>query len=219
MISRGVAWLGPLIALAASAAALAQSSPEPVTSEGRRLAALLEATGVDHLWLAGRHIDWRSGEADGDRPDGRDESSHCSAFAAAVAASLGIYVLRPPEHPQQLLANAQAHWLAAEGASRGWRELADFRAAQREANQGHLVLEAFESPNPRRPGHVAIVRPSAKPDSRLASEGPDETQAGSFNAIDVATAEGFRQHRGAWLPGGAGGIRYFAHDIAWASER
>jgi hypothetical protein len=208
-----------LFTIALSMTALAQSGPEPITSEGRRLSEFLDATGVDHLWLAGSHVDWRSGEADGDRPDGRDESSHCSAFAAAVAARLGIYVLRPPEHPQQLLANAQARWLAGEGASQGWRELADYREARREANRGHLVLEAFESPNPRRPGHVAIVRPSAKSPDRLASEGPDETQAGSFNAIDVATAVGFRQHRGAWLPGGAGAIRYFAHDVAWASAK
>jgi hypothetical protein len=174
---------------------------------------MLAATGVDHLWLAGKHIVWSTGEADEGRPDGREAASHCSAFAAAIAARLGIYVLRPPEHPQELLASAQVAWLRTDGASRGWRVLPGYRQAQQAANSGDLVFEAFENPNPHRPGHIAIVRPSGKTAAELDSEGPQETQAGSFNAISVSTAAGFRQHRGAWISGGGGAMAYYAHAI------
>jgi hypothetical protein len=207
--------LAMLMATAAAAPSLAQTCCGPVTPDGRKLAAILDATGVDHLWLAGRHVDWRSGEADASRPDGREAKTHCSAFVAAVAARLGAYVLRPPDHPQELLASAQMRWLREAGASRGWRPLADAAAAQRAANRGELVLEAFENPDPHRAGHIAIVRPADRTLAELDSDGPLETQAGSYNAIRTTTAAGFRGHRGAWLAGGGGAIGYYAHAIAW----
>jgi hypothetical protein len=202
------------VLLAASAApSQAQSCCGPISPKGQRLTALLDATGVDHLWIAGQHVSWSTGQADAPRPDGREEKSHCSAFVAAIAARLGAYVLRPPEHPQELLASAQTAWLRTDGASRGWRTLAGYREAQQGANRGDLVLEAFENPNPHRPGHIAIIRPSDKSLAALESEGPQETQAGSFNAISVSTAEGFSQHRDAWISGGGGAIVYYAHTI------
>ena len=215
--------LRPLARLALFALLLlapAQSQAQPccgsITPPGQRLATLLDATGVDHLWLASHHVAWAAGEIDQDRPDGREAATHCSAFAAAIAARLGVYVLRPPEHPQELLASAQMRWLRSDGASRGWRALAGCLEAQRAANRGDLVVEAFENPSPRRPGHIAIVRPSDKTLAELDSDGPQETQAGSANAISTTTAAGFRQHRGAWLAGGGGSMAYYAHAIDWS---
>jgi hypothetical protein len=185
----------------------------PITPAGERLARFLDGTGVDHLWLAGHHVDWRTGEA---TPGTREAATHCSAFVAAAAERLGVYVLRSPDHSQELLANAQLRWLHGAPDGSGWRSLPDPAAAQATANRGELALEAFENPNPHRPGHIAIVRPSEQSRAALDRDGPRETQAGETNALDTVTAVGFRHHRGAWVPDGGGGIRYYAHAIDWA---
>jgi hypothetical protein len=197
------------------AAARAQPCCGPITPQGRQLAALLDATGVDHLWLAGWHVDWKTGVIDRAEPGGREAKTHCSAFVAAVAYRLGIYVLRPPEHRQSLLANAQMGWLGREGSRFGWQPVAGAGEAQRLANAGMLVLAAFENPDRHRPGHIAVIRPSRKSAARLAAHGPQETQAGARNAVSTTTAKGFRHHRGAWEPGGTGAIRYYAHAVDW----
>ncbi len=197
------------------AAARAQPCCGPITAEGERLAAYLDATGVDHLWLAGWHVDWRTGAADRPEPGGPEARTHCSAFVAAVAERLGAYILRPPEHPQSLLANAQMGWLGRDGGQSGWQPVADGAAAQHLANTGMLVVAAFQNPDPHRPGHIAVIRPSFKTAAELAREGPQETQAGAMNAPSTTIATGFRHHRGAWEPDGTGAIRYYAHAVDW----
>ena len=187
----------------------------PITPDGERLLQFLDGSGVEHLWQAGIHIVWDTGEPDLNRPAGRPSATHCSAFAAAMAKRLDIYVLRPPEHSQALLANAQMGWLSDVGGEHGWRKLRSYVEAQEAANRGELVLESFANPDPRRPGHIAIVRPSLKNRTMLDTGGPDETQAGATNALSIDTADGFRHHRGAWAPGGGGAIRYYAHAVKW----
>ena len=59
------------------------------------------------------------------------------------------------------------------------------------------------------------MRPSDKPRTELDRDGPQETQAGAQNALSTTTAAGFRNHDGAWLPGGAGRLRYYAHTVTW----
>jgi hypothetical protein len=200
------------LGLALSHSAFAEPCCGPITPAGARLARFLDGTGVDHLWLAGHHVDWLSGEPTAGT---HESATHCSAFVGAVADRLGVYVLRPPQHSQTLLANAQLGWLRDADTASGWRALADPVAAQVAANRGELVVEAFENPNPHRPGHIAIVRPSEQSRSALDQDGPRETQAGETNALDISTAEGFRHHRGAWRQDGGGGIRYYAHAIEW----
>jgi len=200
------------LGLAVPRSARAEPCCGPITPAGERLARFLDGTGVDHLWLAGHHVDWLSGAA---TAGAHESATHCSAFVGAIAARLGVYVLRPPQHSQELLANAQLGWLRDADTGSGWRALATPMAAQAAANRGELVLEAFENPNPHRPGHIAIVRPSEQSRSALDLDGPRETQAGETNALDTSTAEGFRHHRGAWRGDGRGGIRYYAHAIDW----
>jgi hypothetical protein len=210
-----------LIGLLASAPGLAAAAPccGPITPRGARLAAFLDGTGVDHLWLAGERVDWETGEPRGAWDDGRAHT-HCSAFAASVAKRLGIYVLRPPDHSAILLANAQMGWLGdAAAAGAGWRPLPDAPAAQAAANRGDLVLATFQNPDPDRPGHIAIVRPSDIDAATLQDQGPFVTQAGGHNALSTPLARGFRNHRGAWLPGGGGSVRFFAHAIEWPQGR
>lgn len=188
----------------------AQPCCGPITPNGEKLLAQLNASGVDHLWLPHKNIHWETGELD-NNPYGRPAATHCSAFVAAFTKRLGIYVLRPPDHSLILLANAQMRWLTSDGAASGWRRLPDAAVAQSSANQGNLVVAAFENRDAHLPGHIAFVRPGLLDATRLATEGPDVTQAGGTNAISIPIAQGFRHHPGAW----PSGIRYFEHRINW----
>ena len=193
------------------AVAGAQPCCGAIAPNGQRLLQRLDASGVDHLWLPHRHVNWETGEIDITR-DGRPSATHCSAFAAAFARQLGIYILRPPEHSPMLLANAQMRWLSADGASSGWRRLPD-AAAQQSANLGNLVVAVFENPDAHRPGHIALIRPGTPDAQRLTAEGPDVTQAGATNALSMPLWRAFAHHHGAWPDQ----IRYFEHAIAWSS--
>jgi hypothetical protein len=187
----------------------------PITPVGGKLAALLDNSGVDHLWLRATHIIWQTGEPDPARPGGMRHNTHCSAFAAAMADRAGVYLLRPPQHSQSLLANAQMGWLQSRsGEQAGWRAVATPLEAQAEANRGFLVVAVFANPDTKRAGHIAVLRPSEKTLAELERDGPQEAQAGSDNAVSTAVADGFRHHKGAFSPDG-GAIRYFAHPVDW----
>jgi hypothetical protein len=47
------------------------------------------------------------------------QHTHCSAYVAAAAFYLDIYILRPPNHQQLHLANAQVSWPGADGVENG----------------------------------------------------------------------------------------------------
>jgi hypothetical protein len=212
MPSRRLLLIALPAALLAPALARAQPCCGAITPDGQRLLQRLDASGVDHLWLAHQHVHWETGEVDDD-PHRRPAGTHCSAFVAAFSKRLGIYILRPPEHSPVLLANAQMRWLSVDGASSGWRRLPDATAAQQGANLGNLVVAVFENPDPHRPGHIAFIRPGTPDAARLAAEGPDVTQAGATNALAMPLKRGFSHHAGAW----PSEIRYFEHAIAWSS--
>jgi hypothetical protein len=215
------ATLAALVCLAVAKADAQPAGPGPITPEGRRLAALLDGMAVESLWQHGFHVEWRTGISKGPRETSPGAHTHCSAFVAAVAERLGIYLLRPPEHGQDFLADAQERWLNSPAAT-GWNRigrLADPGASLRAvalANQGKLVVAVYFQP-PREtaaglkeePGHIAIVRPSEKPAALIDSEGPDEIQAGVQNHRLVALRDGFRSHRQAWS---TGAVEYFWHD-------
>jgi hypothetical protein len=164
---------------------------------------------VESLWLAQEHIDWETGRPDkGEEYTGPGRSTHCSAFAASVGKRLGVYMLRPPEHGQVLLASAQAEWFRSPaGSKNGWQPVRDAQEAQSLANQGKLVVVVFASPDPHRPGHIAIVRPADLSARLLEENGPEITQAGQKNYTKTSTRAGFRAHPGAW----PGGVLYYAH--------
>ncbi len=205
-----------LLGLSFAFPARAQPCCGPITQDGQHLAALLDHSGVEILWLPHQHIDWLTGEPDPARPGWSPRATHCSAYAAAMAARMDVYLLRPPEHGQDLLANAQLHWLEGAGAGAGWKEV-DAKTAQTLANQGFLAVAVFENPDPHDPGHIAVIRPSEKSLPALEAEGPEEAQAGSHNALSIPVAQGFAGHHGAWQPDGTGTIRFFAHAVDWAN--
>jgi len=191
-----------------------------ITAQGNEFSAILDSMNVEKRWLAREHVDWKSGESD--RPPnytGPGKSSHCSAFAAAVGERVYVYMLRPPDHSEILLASAQAEWFHARaGDNAGWKPLLEPNpdiAAQQLANQGNLVVIVYESPDLHKPGHIVIVRPSEKSLDALRKEGPQIVQAGMQNYNSTIAARAFRYHTGAW----PNGVHYYWHAIDWTKVK
>ena len=200
--------IGLLFALTAG---IPNASAQGITPQARRVIATIDALDVEHHWPAGLHVHWESGDPDGRPESGIGKHTHCSAFVAAAAKKLGIYILRPPEHKQILLANAQYDWLESTGAAQGWRLLRDEVEAQRAANRGELVVAAYKNHHDDKPGHIAIVRPQDRSDAALRADGPEITQAGGTNYRDTTLARGFAGHPAAW---GRHEVRFYAHPVA-----
>src|SRR5215831_19213071 len=133
-------------------------SADTITTQAQAMMKVLDAMGVESKWIAGEHVYWDTGLPTGMPETSPGKHTHCSAFVAAAAKNLGVYILRPPEHGQKLLANAQNEWLGEEGAARGWVKLADADQAQAAANRGQLVVASYHNHHDDRPGHIAIVR-------------------------------------------------------------
>lgn len=183
-----------------------------ISPDGLRLVAVLDEMHVEQFWIAGEHVNWQTGMPNGKPETVEGKHTHCSAFAAAVALRLGVYILRPPEHNQKLLANAQYDWLADQGAADGWNELTNGEQAQGDANRGALVVAVYRNHHDNKPGHIAIVRPSEKSARVIAEEGPQVTQAGGTNYTSASLVQGFANHPAAWSHNE---VRYFAHAVDW----
>lgn len=167
---------------------------DPISAPARALIASIDALNVEQRWPAGEHVHWESGEPDGKPEKTPGKHTHCSAFVAAAAKKAGIYILRPPQHGQILLANAQFDWLENEGAQQGWLPVRDAVEAQAHANRGYLVVAAYKNHHDDKPGHIAIVRPSDKSVTAIRAEGPEITQAGGTNYRDTTLQRGFAGH-------------------------
>ena len=176
----------------------AGAQSDAISPRGHWLEQKLDQMEVETKWQAGVHVNWETGLPDGipERLPGRH--THCSAFVAAAAKRLGSYILRPPEHGQVLLANAQNEWLASDGRDYGWRHVSDGLEAQRLANDGKFVVASYHNHYDNKPGHIAIVRPSAKSLSDIEREGPQLIQAGTVNSASISTKAGFAGHPSAW---------------------
>ena len=179
---------------------------------GPRLREFLDGLPVKSRWLAGHHVVWTTGQQDRADGVGPEAESHCSAFVAAACLALDVYLLRPPNHSQELLASAQAEWLdgrddfpgpgAAHWEALGMSGTAGvLQRAMDRANAGGLVLAAYAppppvpGPGPRTPGHIVILRPQSDP---LDSRGPCVMSAGVSNFREVRMAQAFVNHPGAW---------------------
>lgn len=185
---------------------------EPMGERAAELSLALDSMHVEEHWLAGAIVDWKTGEPTGKPITDSGKHTHCSQFAAAACERLGVYLLRPPEHSAVLLANAQADWLQSEkGRKKGWKPVPDAAAAQDLANQGHLVVATFKNPDPKKSGHIAIVRPGLRSSAELAAEGPFIIQAGLHNANRTSLKRGFASHPGAFTKGE---IRFFEYDLS-----
>jgi hypothetical protein len=183
---------------------------DTITPQAQAMIKVLDAMGVESKWIAGERVYWDTGLPTGVPETSPGKHTHCSAFVAAAAKNLGVYILRPPEHGQKLLANAQNEWLAEEGAAGGWVRLANVGEAQAAANRGLLVVASYHNHHDDRPGHIAIVRPGNKTADQIAAEGPDVIQAGAINKTSISLKDGFAGHPAAWRDHE---IVYYAHDV------
>jgi len=171
-----------------------------VDSSGYKLKEFYLSLDVNNLWLAGYRINWETGE-----PDTSNTTTviktHCSAFVASACKRLGIYILRPPEHRQVLLSNAQYEWLFTNEAQEdGWKHVDgdDFKSAQQYANSGLVVVAVYKNPNKKKAGHIALVMPAETDENILNEEGPNIIQAGIENSDSIFLREGFKHHIKVW---------------------
>ena len=206
-----------LVFFSAAAAAADPSCCGPISPAGHRLEAILDGMDVESHWLAAEHVNWETGQPDKSADyEGPGRSTHCSAFAAAVGEKLGVYMLRPPDHGQILLANAQAEWFHTQaGRDAGWLAVRDAQQAQKLANEGSLVAIVYESADPHTPGHIAIVRPALRPQRLLDENGPLISQAGQKNYASTSAKVGVQHLPGAW----PGGVRYYSHRVEFPPSR
>jgi len=195
LLLAGVRWAGSksqaVIRRSPEAASEQSAGTQASTPAGRRLARVLDGMDVEHHWLPGIRVSWRSGQPTQPR---RHAATHCSAFAAAACDRLGVYILRPPTHSQILLANAQQRWLQTRGRADGWWPVSTWQEAQQLANQGEVVVASYRNPNPQRPGHIALVRPSGRSAGSIATDGPEVIWAGRHNRNSGTLLEGFGHH-------------------------
>ncbi len=187
------------------------SSKSAMTPAARRLFDVIDALNVEQNWPAGKHVNWETGIPDGGREFGHAKHTHCSVFVAAAAKRLGIYILRPPNHGQILLANAQYDWLASEGLKQGWQPLANGMEAQSFADQGDFVVAVYKNHHENSPGHIAIVRPGDESLAEIKADGPQVTQAGLHNYHSTSLKQGFAGHPHAFKNDE---IKFYAHRVA-----
>jgi hypothetical protein len=188
----------------------AARAADTITPQAQATMKVLDAMGVETKWIAGERVYWESGLPTGVPETSPGKHTHCSAFVAAAAKNLGVYILRPPAHGQKLLANAQNEWLVEQGAANGWVKLATADEAQAAANRGLLVVASYHNHHDDRPGHIAIVRPGNKTAEQIAAEGPDVIQAGSVNKTSISLRDGFAGHPAAWRDHE---VVYYAHEV------
>jgi hypothetical protein len=247
----GVVVPGGLIALTGCAPtrslppAPAQPAPvttvAPVNEDGVRLAGFLNRLQVERGWTAGQHVNWETGAALGRPLPGwsTNTATHCSGYASAVAARLGVPFPHPPfpadaslfadtygkafgrlaTRTDALLANKQGEWLAIHAravvpeapcttpSAGNWVHINAYQA-QSYANQGYLAVAVRINPDPKKPGHIAIIAP-AQPGAKLgdrptrqtaytslAVDGPFEAQSGAFNSSYTTVSRGFSPAKG-----------------------
>ena len=187
------------------------AATDSITLNAQKLSKLLDSVHLDKFWLKGYNVDWLTGVS---QSKAGASSTHCSAFASSFACKLGIYFLRPPQHSQNLLANAQCNWLASDSAKGlGWVKVNTALEAQNLANKGYLVMVGYKNPSSSSPGHMAIVRPSSKTLTQLQQDGPQEAQSGAINSNNITTQLGFSSHPLAW----PNGVIYYQHSVNWDS--
>jgi hypothetical protein len=164
-------------------------------ASGYRLRHMYLNLRVKKLWLNGEHVDWLTGKPD--NPTATTENTtHCSAFVAAACANAGVYILRPPKHKQELLANAQYTWLnSSVGYKAGWRQISGnyFEKAQQAANKGFVVVATYKNPNPRLAGHIVCIMPTIISADSLSVDGPQVIQASRVNSSNIAFRKAFKR--------------------------
>ncbi len=183
---------------------------EPISPAAERLGKFYDSLRVEELWIAGAIVDWRTGLPTGKEIKDDGKHTHCSQFAASACERLGVYLLRPPEHSVVLLANAQYDWLAEKGREQGWVPVATGVEAQDRANRGEVVVAVYKNRDPKKSGHIVLIRPGTRTEEEIVRQGPDIIQAGGTNYRLGNLKKGFGNHRKAFANGE---IKFYAHPV------
>ena len=156
----------------------------PISQEGTALASMLDGLDVEHHWLPGKKVIWKTGIIVSDDEGG--PASNGGAFVAAICSRTKVPMAAATI--QNFLPGNQHDWLARDGKVKGWEMVADVEA-QLLANQGWVVIAAWRnlaSPGESAvSGQTAIVRPSTKPASEISQSGPYIVDAGLQNHNNV----------------------------------
>ena len=178
----------------------------PMGDQAAILSAFLDSFQVEKYWAKGVSVNWLTGASGGSGPNmTAGTSTHCSAFAPAVAELLGVYLLHPPDASDLSLANRQADWLRTNQS--GWFPIPLMTDAQHMVNTGALVVASLKATSGS--GHIAVLRPSSRSDASINQYGPEECQSGTYNFNSTNVSTGFNQH-----PGGfPNSIFYFGHGV------
>jgi hypothetical protein len=161
----------------------------PISRGGSSLTALLDGMDVEHHWLPGQRVGWKTGNpiADDSGP-----ASNGGAFVAAVCARLKVPM--PAPAPENFLPGSQYDWLVTKGKAKGWVAVAAVEA-QLLANQGWVVIAAWKDMGPvgerTIAGLTAVVRPDALPAADIPTRGPRIIGAGAVNRNSIALNDGF----------------------------
>jgi hypothetical protein len=70
-----------------------------------------------------------------------------------------------PEARKEMRVNDMAGWLDKHRGKHGWRRV-DARMAQEKANEGVPAIVVWKNPNPKKSGHIAVIRPGSVGDKR-----------------------------------------------------
>lgn len=193
-----------LLVLCMYATHLSAQETLSISPEGKILLQNYLSMNVENLWIAGHHINWITGVPDMEGADAGIKT-HCSAFVAAACKNQNIYILRPPEHGQVLLANAQYLWLQSPAAVvLGWHQIIDsspvaiYYSAQKYANNGLVVIAVYQNPISKKPGHIAMVRPTKISVQQISDNGPSVIMASTHNFNLISLKMGFKSHINKW---------------------
>jgi hypothetical protein len=175
-----------------------------VDDNGTKLKTFYLSLNVESLWIAGHHINWETGQPN-DSDATKEIKTHCSAFVASACEKRNIYILRPPQHKQGLLANAQYDWLKTDEAYKaGWRLISDkdefgvYFLAQQYADKGYVVAAVAQNPDRHKPGHIALIMPTESNMKNMVEQGPEVIQAGKHNYNSTSLNNGFKSHITEW---------------------
>jgi hypothetical protein len=145
---------------------------------------------VEHHWLAGQRVDWKTGNSVDD--DGSGTASNGGAFVAAVGARLKVPM--PAPEGSNFLPGSQFEWLLIDGKAKGWLPMGEVEA-QLLANQGWVVIAAWKNTAPagerKTAGMLAIVRPDSRPVGEIAAKGPSVILASDQNRNSVVFNQAF----------------------------
>jgi len=180
----------------------------PTASCAEARVTALNSMGVASHWLAGKAVNWRTGD-----PVAGGQAPPTNAGPFVYAASSMLNVPLPAATAPNMVPNQLITWLQGAGADQGWQQV-NAVEAQLLANQCWVVVACWKNTAPKASGpfafgHIAIVRPDTElKAAEIPDRGPRIVQASVTNSADTYVQAGFPKN--AWDDNA---IVYLAHKL------